>query len=59
MREELTNSARDAEIARIAARQHGVVSLEQLNYDVVRFTWQQLTDDPAGVARVLRELLRK
>ena len=33
--------------------------LKLLGYEVVRFTWRQLTDDPAGVAGALRELLRK
>lgn len=33
--------------------------LKLLGYDVVRFTWRQLTDDPAGWAGALRELLRK
>jgi very-short-patch-repair endonuclease len=33
--------------------------LKLLGYDVVRFTWRQLTDDPARVAAALRELLRK
>jgi Protein of unknown function (DUF559) len=35
------------------------LKLKLLRYDVVRFTWRQLTDDPAGVASALRELLRK
>jgi very-short-patch-repair endonuclease len=35
------------------------VELRLLGYDVVRFTWRQLRDDPAGVAGTLRELLRK
>jgi very-short-patch-repair endonuclease len=33
--------------------------LKLVGYDVVRFTWRQLRDDPAGVAGALRELLRK
>jgi very-short-patch-repair endonuclease len=35
------------------------LKLKLLGYDVVRFTWRQLTGDPAGVAGALRELLRK
>jgi hypothetical protein len=35
------------------------LKLKLLGYDVVRFTWWQLTGVPAGVAGVLRELLRK
>jgi very-short-patch-repair endonuclease len=35
------------------------VELRLLGYEVVRFTWRQLRDDPAGVAGALRELLRK
>jgi hypothetical protein len=38
---------------------HGDVQLKLLGYEVVRFTWRQLTDDPAGVAAALRRLLRK
>jgi very-short-patch-repair endonuclease len=33
--------------------------LKLLGYDVVRFTWRQLTDDPTGAAGALCELLRK
>jgi very-short-patch-repair endonuclease len=33
--------------------------LKLLGYEVIRFTWRQLVDDPAGVAVGLRELLRK
>ena len=33
--------------------------LKLLGYDVIRFTWRQLTEDPAQVAGALRELLRK
>jgi very-short-patch-repair endonuclease len=32
-------------------------ALKLLRYEVVRFTWRQLTDDPAAVAGTLRELL--
>jgi very-short-patch-repair endonuclease len=35
------------------------LKLKLIGYDVVRFTWRQLTDDPSGVAAALRELLRK
>jgi very-short-patch-repair endonuclease len=35
------------------------LELTLLGYDGVRFTWRQLTDDPAAVAAALRELLRK
>jgi very-short-patch-repair endonuclease len=35
------------------------LKLTLLGYDGVRFTWRQLTDDPAAVAAALRELLRK
>ncbi|HKH41145.1 MAG TPA: DUF559 domain-containing protein [Solirubrobacterales bacterium] len=35
------------------------LKLKLLGYEVVRFTWRQLRDDPAGVAGALRELLRK
>ena len=33
--------------------------LKLLGFEVVRFTWRQLRDDPAAVAAALRELLRK
>jgi very-short-patch-repair endonuclease len=33
--------------------------LKLLGYEVVRFTWRQLTEGPAEVAEILRELLRK
>jgi very-short-patch-repair endonuclease len=33
--------------------------LKLLGYEVVLFTWRQLTNDPAAVAAALRELLRK
>jgi very-short-patch-repair endonuclease len=33
--------------------------LKLLGYEVIRFTWRQLTDDPASVAAALRQLLRK
>jgi very-short-patch-repair endonuclease len=33
--------------------------LTLLGHEVVRFTWRQLSEDPAGVAAALRELLRK
>jgi very-short-patch-repair endonuclease len=33
--------------------------LKLLGYEVIRFTWRRLEDDPAGVAGDLRELLRK
>jgi len=32
--------------------------LKLLGYDVVRFTWRQLTDDPAAVGVAVRKLLR-
>jgi very-short-patch-repair endonuclease len=32
--------------------------LKLLGYDVVRFTWRQISDDPAGVAATIRALLR-
>jgi very-short-patch-repair endonuclease len=35
------------------------VKLTLLGYDVIRFTWHQLTDAPGEVAAALRELLRK
>lgn len=35
------------------------LKLKLLGYEVVRFTWRQLVDDPAGLAAALRELLRK
>ena len=35
------------------------LKLKLLGYEGVRFTWRQLTDDPAAVAAALRELLRK
>jgi very-short-patch-repair endonuclease len=35
------------------------LKLKLLGYEVVRFTWRQLRDDPAAVAAALRELLRK
>jgi very-short-patch-repair endonuclease len=35
------------------------LKLKLLGYEVVRFTWWQLTSDPSGVAAALRELLRK
>lgn len=31
--------------------------LAVLGYEVVRFTWRQITDDPAGVAKTIRALL--
>jgi very-short-patch-repair endonuclease len=34
-------------------------ALTLLGYEVVRFTWRQLTDNPAEVAFALRKLLRK
>jgi very-short-patch-repair endonuclease len=33
--------------------------LKLLGYEVIRFTWRQLTENPAGVAAALRRLLRK
>jgi very-short-patch-repair endonuclease len=33
--------------------------LKLLGYEVVRFTWRLLTENPAQVAAALRELLRK
>jgi very-short-patch-repair endonuclease len=35
------------------------LKLKLLTFEVVRFTWRQLTGDPKGVAAALRELLRK
>jgi very-short-patch-repair endonuclease len=35
------------------------LKLKLLGYEVVRFTWKQLEDDPAEVAAALRALLRK
>jgi very-short-patch-repair endonuclease len=35
------------------------VKLKLLGFEVVRFTWRQLTEDSAAVASALRELLRK
>jgi very-short-patch-repair endonuclease len=35
------------------------LKLKLLGYEVIRFTWRQLVDGPAGVAVALRELLRK
>jgi very-short-patch-repair endonuclease len=35
------------------------IALTLLGYDVLRFTWRQLKDVPADVARALRQLLRK
>jgi very-short-patch-repair endonuclease len=32
--------------------------LSVLGYEVVRFTWRQITSDAAGVAKVIRTLLR-
>jgi very-short-patch-repair endonuclease len=32
--------------------------LKLLGYDVVRFTWRQISDDPARVAATIRALLR-
>jgi very-short-patch-repair endonuclease len=34
------------------------VELKLLGYEVVRFTWRQLTSQPSHVARILRRLLR-
>jgi very-short-patch-repair endonuclease len=33
------------------------VELKLLGYEVIRFTWRQLTSQPAQVARTLRRLL--
>lgn len=35
------------------------LKLKLLGYESLRFTWRQLTDEPAAVAAALRELLRK
>jgi very-short-patch-repair endonuclease len=35
------------------------LKLKLLGYEVVRFTWRQLADDPAAVGAALRKLLRK
>jgi very-short-patch-repair endonuclease len=35
------------------------LKLKLLGFEVVRFTWRQLTEDSAAVASALRELLRK
>jgi very-short-patch-repair endonuclease len=35
------------------------LKLKLLGFEVVRFTWRQLKDNPAAVAGALRELLRK
>jgi very-short-patch-repair endonuclease len=35
------------------------LELKLRGYQVVRFTWRRITQDPAGVAAALRELLRK
>jgi very-short-patch-repair endonuclease len=37
----------------------GDLKLKLLGYEVVRFTWRQLTEDPAAIASAVRELLRK
>jgi very-short-patch-repair endonuclease len=33
--------------------------LKLLGYEVIRFTWRQVTEDPRAVAAALRALLRK
>jgi very-short-patch-repair endonuclease len=45
-----TRSAFEADRARDAR-------LKVLGYDVLRFTWRQITSDPGGVARTIRALL--
>jgi very-short-patch-repair endonuclease len=35
------------------------VRLKVLGFEVVRFTWRQVEDEPAGIARIVRELLRR
>ena len=35
------------------------LKLKLLGYEVVRFTWRRLTDDPAAVGVSVRKLLRK
>ena len=42
-----------------ADRARDNLRLKLLSYQVVRFTWRQLTADPAALAAALRELLRK
>jgi very-short-patch-repair endonuclease len=34
------------------------IELKLLGYEVIRFTWRQLTSEPASVAHTLRRLLR-